>query len=70
MSYTSVMKDGRFKTEDYAHAVAYVSFKLMGLTIRSPTSVPSRIGIRLSLPAVLRTRTSAPMWRPIRRISL
>lgn len=30
ISYTSVMKDGRFKTEDYVHAVAYVSYKLMG----------------------------------------
>lgn len=32
VSFTTVMKDGRFKIEDYAHAVAYVSFKLMGLT--------------------------------------
>lgn len=30
ISYTSVMKDGKFKTEDYIHAVAYVSYKLMG----------------------------------------
>lgn len=30
ISYTSVLKEGRFKTEDYAHAVAYVSYKLMG----------------------------------------
>jgi hypothetical protein len=28
--YTSVLKDGKFKTEDYLHAVMYVSFKLMG----------------------------------------
>lgn len=30
VSYTSVMRDGKFKTEDYLNAVAYVSFKLMG----------------------------------------
>lgn len=29
-SYTSVMKEGRFKFEDYLHAVSYVSFKMMG----------------------------------------
>ncbi len=34
ISYTHVLKDGKFKTEDYLHAVAYVSFKLMGLTNR------------------------------------
>ena len=32
ISYSSVLKDGKFKTEDYVHAVAYVSFKLMGLS--------------------------------------
>lgn len=30
ISYTSVLKEGRFKVEDYLNAVAYVSFKLMG----------------------------------------
>ena len=30
ISYTSVLQDGKFKTEDYLHAVAYVSYKLMG----------------------------------------
>lgn len=30
VSYTGVLKDGKFKTEDYIHAVSYVSFKLMG----------------------------------------
>lgn len=30
ISYTGVMKDGKFKTEDYVSAVAYVSYKLMG----------------------------------------
>lgn len=30
ISYTSVLKEGRFKTEDYLNAVAYVSYKLMG----------------------------------------
>ncbi len=32
ISYTQVLQDGRFKTEDYLHAVTYVSFKLMGMT--------------------------------------
>lgn len=30
ISYTGVLKDGKFKTEDYLNAVAYVSYKLMG----------------------------------------
>ena len=30
ISYTSVLKDGKFKMEDYVNAVAYVSYKLMG----------------------------------------
>lgn len=30
VSYAAVLKDGKFKTEDYLHAVTYVSFKLMG----------------------------------------
>lgn len=30
ISYTNVLQQGRFKTEDYLHAVAYVSYKLMG----------------------------------------
>ena len=34
VSYGMVLKDGRFKTEDYVHAVAYVSYKLMGYTNR------------------------------------
>lgn len=32
VSYTSVMKDGKFKIEQYLDAVRYVSFKLMGMT--------------------------------------
>lgn len=32
ISYTGVLKDGKFKTEDYISAVMYVSFKLMGDT--------------------------------------
>ena len=32
ISYTSVLRDGKFKTEDYLHAVTYVSFKLMGMS--------------------------------------
>lgn len=30
VSYTSVMKDGKYKVADYLKAVAFVSFKLMG----------------------------------------
>jgi hypothetical protein len=30
ISYTRVLQEGRFKTEDYLHAVAYVAFKHMG----------------------------------------
>lgn len=32
VSYTQVLKDGRFKTEDYLHAVTYVSYKVMGMS--------------------------------------
>lgn len=32
VSYTSVLREGRFKVGDYVHAVAYVSYKLMGFT--------------------------------------
>lgn len=32
VSYTSVLKEGRFKPEDYLNAVCYVSFKIMGHT--------------------------------------
>jgi hypothetical protein len=30
LSYSGVLRDGKFKTEDYLHAIAYVSYKLMG----------------------------------------
>lgn len=32
LSYTSVMKDGRYKASDYLNAVAFVSFKLMNMS--------------------------------------
>lgn len=32
VSYTSVLQEGKFKTEDYLSAVAYVSYKVMGYT--------------------------------------
>ena len=32
ISYTTVLKEGKFKTEDYLHAVTYVSFKLMSMS--------------------------------------
>jgi len=34
IGYISVLKDGRFKTEDYLNAVAYVSYKLMDYSNR------------------------------------
>lgn len=34
LSYSSVLKDGKFKLENYVHAVAYVSYKVMGYTNR------------------------------------
>lgn len=30
VGYSAILKEGKFKTEDYVHAVAYVSYKLMG----------------------------------------
>lgn len=30
IGYSAILKDGKFKTEEYLNAVAYVSFKLMG----------------------------------------
>lgn len=32
VGYTHVLKEGRFKTEDYLYGVTYVSFKIMGYT--------------------------------------
>lgn len=32
LSYSGVLQDGKFKMEDYLHAIAYVSFKLVGRT--------------------------------------
>lgn len=32
IGYTSVLKDGRYKTTDYLSAVVYVSYKLMGMS--------------------------------------
>ena len=32
ISYTHVLQDGKYKTDDYLNAVTYCSFKLMGLT--------------------------------------
>ena len=30
ISYTNVLQEGKYKMDDYLHAIAYVSFKLMG----------------------------------------
>lgn len=32
VTYANVLKEGKFKTEDYLNAIKYVSFKMMGLT--------------------------------------
>ena len=32
IGYSAILKEGKFKTEDYIHAVAYVSYKVMGHT--------------------------------------
>lgn len=32
LSYTKVLQDGKFKSEDYLHAVTFVSFRLMGMS--------------------------------------
>ncbi len=32
ISYSKVLADGKFKTQDYLHAVTYASFKLMGMS--------------------------------------
>ena len=32
VSYTGVLREGKFNTQDYLNAVTYVSFKLMGMT--------------------------------------
>lgn len=32
VGYSAILKEGKFKTEDYIHAVAYVSYKLMSYT--------------------------------------
>lgn len=34
ISYTSVLKEGKFKAEDYVHAVAFVSYRMMGDSIK------------------------------------
>lgn len=32
ISYSNILSDGKFKTEDYLNAVSYVSYKIMGLS--------------------------------------
>lgn len=32
IGYTHVLREGKYKTEDYLHAVTYVSYKLMGMS--------------------------------------
>lgn len=39
ISYTTVMREGKFKLDDYVHAVAYVSYKIMGRTNREAYSL-------------------------------
>lgn len=39
ISYTTVMREGKFKLDDYVHAVAYISYKIMGRTNREAYSL-------------------------------
>lgn len=39
ISYTSVMREGKFKLDDYMHAVSYVSYKIMGKNNREAYSL-------------------------------
>ncbi len=50
ISYTTVLKDGKFKAEDYLHAVAYVSYKLLGKSNKEAyaATFPNRYQILLS----------------------
>ena len=47
ISYSGVMKEGKFKLEDYLNAVVYVSFKLMGYSSRESyeRTFPDRMNI-------------------------
>ena len=44
ISYTRVLSEGRFKTDDYVNAVAYVSYKIMGYSNKESYSraLPNR----------------------------
>lgn len=50
ISYSGVLKDGKFKTEDYLHAVAYTTFKLLGNSNQDAyfLTFPSRYQLLLS----------------------
>lgn len=47
MGYTTVLKEGRFKVDDYLHAVIYVSKKLMGMSNQEAwkQTFPERHGV-------------------------
>jgi hypothetical protein len=49
ISYVGILKDGKFKTEDYLNAVTYVSFKLMGYSNREAyeKTFPERMAAHL-----------------------
>ena len=50
ISYASVLKEGKFKVEDYIHAVTYVSYRLMGDSIKDAyfKTFPARMQVLLS----------------------
>lgn len=50
LSYTKVLQEGKFKVDDYLHAVAYVSFKLMGYSNKDAycRTFPQRHALLLS----------------------
>jgi len=50
ISYSGVLREGKFKTEDYLHAVTYVTFKLLGNSNQDAyfMTFPSRYQLLLS----------------------
>lgn len=69
ISYSGVMRDGKFKTEDYVNAVAYVSYKIMGYTNQESyqRTFPSRYQALMA--GAPPPKTSRPMSPPTTKTS-
>jgi hypothetical protein len=65
IGYSAILKEGKFKTEDYINAVAYVSYKLMGYSNEDAyaRTFPARYA-NLTARGITRRRTSQPTSRP------